>query len=58
MTETYNLTKLAADVTEIVHRERDPVKIVAAAKPLMAKIVDVPNFLPEQYTRPVSSRDF
>ena len=54
MTETYNLTKLAADVSAIVSRERDPVKIVAAAKPLVAKIIDVANFLPEQYTRPVS----
>ncbi|MBM4258726.1 MAG: hypothetical protein FJ147_22850 [Deltaproteobacteria bacterium] len=54
MAETYNLTKFAADVTEIVQRERDPARIVAAAKPLMAKIIAVPNFLPEQYTKPVS----
>ena len=34
MAEPYNLTKLAADVTEIIQRERDPAKIVAATKPL------------------------
>ena len=54
MAETYNLTKLAADMTEIIQREHDPAKIVAAAKPLVAKIIEVPGFLPEQYTRPVS----
>ena len=54
MAELYNLTKFAADVTEIVNHERDPAKIVAAAKPLMAKIIKVPSFLPEQYTKPVS----
>jgi len=55
MAEAYNLTKLAADVTEIVQREKDPTKIVGAIRPLMARIISVEGFLPEQYTRPVSA---
>ena len=49
MAELYTLTKFTADVTEIVHNENDAVKIVAAIKPLMAKMIEVDNFLPEQY---------
>jgi predicted metal-dependent enzyme (double-stranded beta helix superfamily) len=54
MAESYNLTKFTADVTEIVQHENDAVKIVDAIKPLMAKIIEVDGFLPEQYTKPVS----
>ncbi len=35
MAGPYNLAKLTAAMTEIVQRERDPTKIVAAAQPLM-----------------------
>jgi hypothetical protein len=35
MAAAYNLTQLAADVTEIVQREKDSAKIVAAARPLL-----------------------
>ncbi len=41
MAEVYDLTKLAADTTEIAQRERDPAKIVAATKPFRAKIITV-----------------
>lgn len=54
MPGAYNLTTFVADVTEIVQRERDPARIVAAAKPFMAKIIEVPGFLSKQYTKPVS----
>ena len=35
MTASYNLTQLAADVTAIIQREKDPAKIMAAARPLL-----------------------
>jgi predicted metal-dependent enzyme (double-stranded beta helix superfamily) len=54
MTEPYNLTRFTADITEIVQHEKDATTIVDAIKPLMAKIIEVDDFLPEQYTKPVS----
>ena len=40
MAAAYNLAQRAAAVAEIVQYEQDPAKIVAATKPLGAKIIE------------------
>ncbi len=51
----YTLEQLAADMEELVAREREHARIVAAAEPLLARFLTA-DTLPEEYCRPATGR--
>jgi len=51
MTTNYSLDNFVADLDRITGVESSPAKIVAAAKPLLARLVREPNCLQAQYTK-------